>query len=202
MTDLTPELELVGADLRQAVAAFVAGRRRRVRRLRFAAAAAAAFAAFAAAAFASGIADDLRLDPTKWTVLGGGSVDDGRAVFVKARRNDDGSESTFLLEHDAGLAPYAAFLLHERVVAAAGGDGERGLLCTREELTRAERTALAALQAFPAGATPEETRPAVATAVQAAFADAPCRGLEWAGERARFVYAKIEPRTALMPGAD
>jgi hypothetical protein len=38
-------------------------------------------------------------------------------------------------------------------------------------------------------------------AVTAAFTGAPCRGLEYAGERARFVYAGVEPRTMLMPGA-
>jgi hypothetical protein len=38
-------------------------------------------------------------------------------------------------------------------------------------------------------------------AVSAAFQDGPCRGLEYAGERARFVYAGVEPRSMLMPGA-
>jgi len=202
MTNLAPELELLGADLHRAVAALVVRRRRRMRRVRLAGAALAAFAAFTAVAFASGIADDLHLDPAHWTILGGGTVDGGRGTFVKARNNDDGSESTFLLEHDAGLAPYDAFLLHERVVDAAGGAQEQGALCTTDELTRAERTALAALQSSPAGANPEQTKQAVASALQRAFAGAPCRGLEWAGERARFVHAGIEPRTALMPGAE
>ena len=32
-------------------------------------------------------------------------------------------------------------------------------------------------------------------------ARAPCRGPEYAGERARFVYARVEPKRLLMPGA-
>jgi hypothetical protein len=37
--------------------------------------------------------------------------------------------------------------------------------------------------------------------VRDSFADAPCRGLDYASERARFVFAGIEPRSMLMPGA-
>ena len=201
MTNLELQLSLLGADLQRAVGALAARRRRRVRRMRFVAVVLAAFGTFAAVAFASGIADDLNLDPTKWTIVGGGSVDGGRGAFVKARNNDDRSESTFLLEHDAGLPPYEAFLLHERVIEAAGGDAEHGAPCSPDDLTRAERTALTALQPFPVGTPPEETKPAVAAALQGAFST-PCRGLEWAGERARFVHAGIEPRALLMPGAE
>ena len=38
-------------------------------------------------------------------------------------------------------------------------------------------------------------------AVREAFAQAPCRGLEYGGEQARLVYAGIQPVAALMPGA-
>jgi len=201
VTNLELQLSLLGADLQRAVGALAARRRRRVRRMRFVAAALAAFGAFTAAAFASGIADDLHLDPTKWTIIAGGSVDRGRGAFVKARNNIDRSESTFLLEHDAGLPPYEAFLLHERVIEAAGGDAEHGALCTPAELTRAERTALTALRPFQVDTPPDRTKPAVAAALQGAF-PTPCQGLEWAGERARFVHAGIEPRALLMPGAE
>ena len=44
-------------------------------------------------------------------------------------------------------------------------------------------------------------KPAVDSAVRGAFGDSPCRGLEYAGEIARLVYAGIEPTTGLMPGA-
>jgi hypothetical protein len=50
------------------------------------------------------LAGDLHLDPTKWSVLGGGSTDDGRGAYVHAQRRSDGSYSTFLVEHDAGRA--------------------------------------------------------------------------------------------------
>ena len=42
---------------------------------------------------------------------------------------------------------------------------------------------------------------AVDSAVSAAFADAPCKGLEYAGEQARLVYAGRQPAAKLMPGA-
>src|SRR5207302_2117904 len=96
VTNLELQLNLLGADLHRAVGALAARRRRRVRRMRFVAVVLAAFGTFAAVAFASGIADELHLDPTKWTIVGGGSVDGGRGAFVKARNNDDRSESTFL----------------------------------------------------------------------------------------------------------
>src|SRR5215213_7913638 len=52
-------------------------------------------------------------------VSGGGSVDNGRGAYVHAKRTEDGSPSTFLVEHDDGLSPYEAFLLHEKTLAAA-----------------------------------------------------------------------------------
>jgi hypothetical protein len=42
---------------------------------------------------------------------------------------------------------------------------------------------------------------AVDAALKTEFGDARCRGLDYAGERARFVYAGLEPRSMLMPGA-
>jgi hypothetical protein len=54
---------------------------------------------------------------------------------------------------------------------------------------------------FSPGASPNATKGAVDAATQAAFAGSPCRGLEYAGERARFVFTGIEPRTMLMPRA-
>lgn len=79
---------------------------------------------------------------------------------------------------------------------------ERGEVCSAAELTRAEAVALRTLHdSFPAAATPRATKEVVDAAVVAAFADASCRGLEYAGARARFVYAGLEPRSLLMPGA-
>jgi hypothetical protein len=164
-------------------------------------------AVFVSAAVAGTFGSDLQLDPTKWTILGGGSTDGGRGAYVHAKRTVDGSHSTFMVEHEAGLSPYAAFLLHERTRAAADATSlvpvqpEPGALCTPDALIRAETVALGALSAFPAETAANATRQAVDQAVAAAFRDAPCRGLEYAGEQARFVYAGIEPRTLLMPGA-
>jgi hypothetical protein len=195
-------------DLRSALAQQLHRRERRRRRLTVTAVAGAVTSALCAAAIASGIAGDLNLDPTKWSVLGGGSVDDGRGVYVHAQSKEDGSSSTFILEHDARLAPYRAFLLHEQVLAAAQETSpvpvraEQGELCTPVELTRAESVALTTLQAlFAPGADPDATKAGVDDAVTAAFAGAPCRGLEYAGEQARFVYAGVMPSSKLMPEA-
>ena len=113
-----------------------------------------------------------------------------------------------MVEHDAGLPAYRAFLLHERTLAAAQGASpvpvrvEQGDLCTPAELTRAEAVALATLRAsFPVGMSANATRAAVNDAVQAAFAGSPCRGLEYGGEQARLVYAGKEPDSMLMAGA-
>ena len=54
---------------------------------------------------------------------------------------------------------------------------------------------------FAQGTPPDASKQAVDNATQAAFADAPCRGLEYAGEQARLVYAGIQPVAALMAGA-
>ena len=112
-----------------------------------------------------------------------------------------------MVEHDRGLTRYDAFLLHERTKSAADASSpvpvriEPGPLCTAEELTRAELVALQALGAFAPGTSANATKQAVDTALGSVFAAAPCRGLEYASEEARLVYAGVEPRTLLMPGA-
>jgi hypothetical protein len=191
VTQLSPELETIGADLRRAYAARL--RRRRVARVATLTGGLAVLCTATAVAATSG---DLQLDPSKWSVLGGGSVDDGRGEYVHARNVEDGSSSTFMVEHDAGLDRYEAFLLHERLRAAADGTSpapvraEPGPICTRAQLTRAEQTALDALRA---GAAP-------ATAVQSAFAGEQCRGLGYGVETAQQVFAGVEPTESLMPG--
>jgi hypothetical protein len=202
VAELPQELVAVGRGLTAGYARLLERRRRRRRALRLASACMGVFCLFTAAAFASGIGGDLRLDPTKWTIFDRGSVDGGRAQYVKARSKADGRDSTFMVEHDAVLPRYDAFRLHERTIAAAGGDREGGALCSPAELTRAESVALGALtKAAAPGANADATIGVADTAVRDAFAGAPCRGLAYASERARFVYAGIEPRTMLMPGA-
>ena len=191
MTELTPELEAIGRSLYAALDRRIARTRRRTRRLRQLTAVVTAFAAFAGAAFASGIADDLHLDPTKWTPFASGTVDNGQGEFVKAHASDGSGDSTFMVEHDAALERYDAFLLHERLVQAADGDGETSALCSRAELTRAEQVALGAL----------ESGDAPKAAVDAEFTGQRCRGLEYASEQAELVFSGIEPRSLLMPGA-
>jgi hypothetical protein len=202
-------LETIGIDLSFAYGRLLRRRRRRRQATRFAAVLAVAASIFVGAAFASGIGDDLGLDPTKWTILGGGDVDHGKAAYVHAKSREDGGNSTFMVEHDANLSPYQAFLLHERVVDAANATSpvpvvtEPGPLCTAAQLTRAEVVALATLRgSFAPGTEPNASKQTVDDAVAAAFAGAPCKGLEYAGERARFVYGGIEPRSILMPGVE
>lgn len=196
---MTTDLQVLGDDLFSALSRHALTSRRRDRRLRVAALAVGAVGAFAATAVASGIADDLHLDPTQWSILGGGSVNGGKGEFVHAQRTSDGSLSTFLVEHDAGLGPYDALLLHEKTLAAAGAT-EKGALCTSEDVTRAETIALSALRsAFPVGTDADATKATVDTAVSAAFGT-PCRGLEYAGEQARLVYAGVQPLEKLMQG--
>jgi hypothetical protein len=179
MTQLAPELETIGRQLQVAYS----GRLRRRRRVRVGTAAASCLLAFVGAAYASGVADDLGLDPTKWEILSGGSVDGGKAAFVKARSLQNGEPSTFMVEHDAGMDRYEAFLLHEKVVDAAGGSPETGALCTREQLAQIEQQTLDALRA---NATPAPA--------------AGCRGLDYGIEIASNVFAGREPAGNLMPG--
>jgi hypothetical protein len=193
VNELSPELEAIGIQLRRAYA----GRLRRRRLARVTTAGAALVAVFAATA-AAAATGDLQLDPAKWSVLGGGSVDGGQAAYVHAKNLQDGSHSTFMVEHDAGIERYQAFLLHERVKAAADETSpvpvrtEPGPLCTREQLTRAEQTALDSLRA---GESPE-------SALDAEFAGEACRGLDYAAEIAGLVFSGTERRADLMPGAE
>jgi len=77
---------------------------------------------------------------------------------------------------------------------------ESGDLCSAAALTRAEQIALATLSAgFAQGTPPDASKQAVDNATQAAFADAPCRGLEYAGEQARLVLSLRRLRRALGP---
>src|SRR5215213_10290511 len=205
---MTTAGQLLEHDLRSALERRIEIRRRRHRRALVSAVPAAAACLLAAAAVASGVTDDLQLDPTKWAVFGGGSVDNGPGAYVHAKRIEDGSPSTFLVEHDDGLPPYQAFLLHEKTLAAAQQTSavrvrvEPGSLCSAEQVTRAEIIAMATLrQNFEAGADIDRTKERVDNAVRAAFGDAPCRGLEYAGEQARLVYAGVMPVEKLMPGA-
>jgi hypothetical protein len=196
MTSLPAHLETLGRDLDGAIRRLMARRRRRSRVVRASAAGSALVLGFSAVAVASGIGPELQLDPTKWSVLGGGSVDDGQAEYVHAQRLDDGGHSTFMVEHDQGLDRYQAFLLHERLRTAADDSSpvpvgrEAGELCTRAELTRAEQIALDAARADAD----------VAATLKAAFGDSPCRGLQYAGEIAAGVQAGNEPAANLMPG--
>lgn len=204
---MATDLTAIEDDLRAGLVRLLERRRRRRRRLVTAAVASLVACGLSAVAIASDIGADLQLDPTEWSILGGGSVDDGRGAYVHAKRIADGSNSTFLVAHDASLPAYQAFLLHEKTLAAAQASSpvlvrvEQGDLCTPPALTRAETVAMTALRAqFPPGAMADVTKGAVDSSVQAAFADSSCKGLEYAGEQARFVYAGVQPASTLMPG--
>jgi hypothetical protein len=191
------DLDAIGSDLAAAYGRRVDRDRRRRRRARAGGAVVVLSFVFATVAVGSGIGPDLQLNPAEWSILGRGSTDGGRGRYVHAKRVADGSHSTFMVEHDAVLSPYQAFLLHQRTRAAADASSpvpvriEPGPLCTADQLTHAESTALAALRS---GAD-------AAAAVAASFGGAPCRGLEYASERARSVFSGKEPASMLMPGA-
>ncbi len=199
------DLTAIERDLVAAYSARLATSRRKRRLVRSVIAAAAVASAFVAVAAASD--PDLLLNPAQWNVLDSGSTDSGRGAYVHAKRISDGSHSTFMVEHDAGLSPYNAFLLHERTKAAADSTSptpqiaEPGPLCTPDELTRAETFALQTLAAITPGTSPDAAKQPVDEALAQAFATSPCRGLEYAGEQARLVWADIEPHSMLMPGA-
>ena len=183
MTTLTPELETIRVQLQQAYA-----RRLRTRRtIRVTAVAATVAATLAVTAVAA--SGDLQLDPTKWAIVSGGSVDNGRGEFVHARSLEDGRPSTFMVEHDAGMDRYEAFLLHERLRDAADSSSpvevrpEAGALCTRDQLARIEQNTLDALRA---NASPQPS--------------AKCRGVAYGVEIARHVFTGVEPAENLMPG--
>ena len=181
MTQLAPELETIGRQLHLAYSA----RLRRRRRVRLGTVAACAMLAFGGAAYASGVAGDLGLDPTKWEILSGGTIEGGKASWVRAKSLEDGRPSTFMVEHDAGMARYDAFLLHEQTLDAAGGSPESGALCTREELAGIEQQSLDALRAGTA-ADPSGT----------------CRGRAYGIELAERVVGGVEPSKYLMPGVE
>ncbi len=198
MTELTPELARIGQDLHAAVGRRIARTRRRARRARQAAAVIAAFAAFAGVAVASGIDDDLRLDPTKWVIFETGSVDGGRGVYVKAWKKDGTGDGTFAVEHAEGLDPYERFLLHLHTSDAAGVSPQITVqVCSREQLTRAEQIALDAFRSHEpsAGTAPRNAD----AAVNAAFAGQICRGLDYAIARVGSFYFSFEPASILMP---
>ena len=79
------DLDAIGHDLATAYGRRLEQDRRR-RIVRTGAGAAILACVFAAVAVASGIGPDLQLDPTKWSILGGGSVDQGRGSYVHAVR--------------------------------------------------------------------------------------------------------------------
>ena len=194
---LDTNLALIEQDLDAAVRRLIATRRRRARTVHTTWAVFWLAAACTAVAAASGIAQDFGLDPTRWTILDRGEVDGGKAAYARATENATGRPSVFMVEHDAGLDRYQAFLLHERTVEAANtGEtpAERGPLCTAAELTRAEVAALAALRSGGTTAT-------ATAAVRADFAGSECRGLAYAVERASAFVAGTEPESMLMPGA-
>jgi hypothetical protein len=184
---LTPELALIERDLDTALRRLIARRQRRTRTLRTTGALLAAAAAFSVVASAAGLVD-LQLDPTTWTIVERGTVDDGKGEYVRATENNTGEPSTFMVEHDAGLDRYEAFLLHERTADAAG-NAEDGVLCSAAQLTHAEQLALAALR----------TGTSASAAVQGAGLT--CRGVTYALERADMVHRGLEPTSMLMPGA-
>jgi hypothetical protein len=210
-TTLSPELELIGHDLEVAFRRLIVRRQRRRRTLRIIGATVTLAAIFSAAAVASGIGPDLQLDPTKWTIFHRGEVDGGKAAYVHATENASGRHSLFIVEHDADLDRYQAFLLHERIVDAGNAAEaesdvrtrtEPGTLCTPEQLTRAEVVALQTLRAsFAPGTNANATKERVDNAVRESFGATRCRGLEYATEQARFVFAGIQPESMLMAGA-
>ncbi len=205
---MSNQADLLWADLGAAIGRRIQHTAKRRRRQRLAAVSTVVVGAVTTSAIASGIASDLHLAPSDWAVLRDGSIDNGRGSYVHARRLADGTSSTFLAEHDDGLTPYEAFLLHERTLAAANATSptavreEPGSLCTRDQLTHAEKVSLSALAAnFAPGTGFDASGAIVSDALEVAFADQPCRGLAFAGEEARHVFAGTEPATMLMPGA-
>ncbi len=194
--------DVLGRDLHAAVERRVATSRRRrmVARTTGVVLALATFSTTVAVASTGVSFGDL--DPTRWTILGRGEVD-GRASYVNARDNQTGDKSTFLEARDAGLSRYEAFTLHQRALSAAGNlPAEAGATCTADELTRAEIVALTTLAAIgPPGLPKDAATARVDGATRAAFAGGPCKGLHYAGERARWVYGGEEPVSMLMPGA-
>ena len=195
------DLDSIERDLVTAYRARLATTKRKRRKFSVAAVSALILAgAFTTVAVASDIGVNFTLDPTQWIVIGSGSSNDGQAAYVHAQKRSDGSHSTFMVEHDAGLPRYAAFLLHEQNKDAADATSpvpvkpEPGPLCTADQLTRAETLALQVAQATP-------TKDAVMAALNEEFSGSACRGLDYAADEALLVNAGTEPRSLLMPGA-
>ncbi|MBA2360623.1 MAG: hypothetical protein H0V79_06780 [Actinobacteria bacterium] len=189
--------DALGRDLHTALGRKIAHRARRKRIVKTSALSVTAAGILSAGALASGVLPGLDLDPTRWEILGRGEVD-GKASYVNARERATGSESTFVEERDAGLDRYDAFLLHQKTMAAAGSTPDSGAVCTADQLTRAE---IAALETVAALVSPGVSQEAGQGEVAAAVEPFGCSGRGYAGERARWVYARTEPIEALMPGA-
>ena len=205
---MTTDLEAIGRDLQYALARRQAAGRRRSHRFRLASLVLAITGTFATVAYASGIGADLQLDPTKWAILGSGSVDGGSGAYVHAKDRADGSNSTFLVEHDAGLArvpsvPAAREDVEGRELHVTGPGAHRSRTTLQRRLadTCGERCAEHAQGGLRAGIEPRRNESRRHAAVSQAFETAPCAGLEYAGEQARLVYAGRQPASTLMPGA-
>jgi len=189
------DLDSIERDLVAAYRTRLAAKQRR--RKRGVAALSTLVLAGALATVAMAADGDLTLDPTKWFVVGSGSTGDGNGAYVHAKSKADGSNSTFMVEHDAGLSRYDAFVLHERTMDAAAATSpvpvppQPATLCTADQLTQAEVVALQVVDANPA-ATKDE--------VMAALGNE-CRGLDYAAEEVLLVSAGTEPRSMLMPDA-
>lgn len=202
MSELPRNLEVLGRDLEAGVRALIARRRRRRRAATITAVIALSAASFSTIAVASGLVDDFSLNPSRWHLLDRGDVEGGQASYVRAIDKRSGEQTLFTVVHDGGMDRYRAFLLHEEVAAAAGerpsADGMH--LCSRRELARAEQVAMAHLEAsFTPADDVDAMKRSTDMALAAAFAARPCRGLDYAGERARFVFAGVEPPATLLP---
>ncbi len=202
MSELPRSLELLGHDLEAGVRALIARRARHRRAATITAAIVLSAASFSAIAVASGLVDDLSLNPARWHILDRGDVESGQASYVRAIDKRSGKQTLFTVVRDRGMDRYRAFLLHEEVAAAAGerpdADGMR--LCSRRELARAEQVAMAHLEAsFTPADDVDAMKRSTDMALAATFATRSCRGLDYAGERARFVFAGVEPPTMLLP---
>jgi len=189
--------EALGCDLRAAIGRRITRRAHKRRMVAVLSLSAAFVGVLSTAALASGMLPGFDLDPTKWEILGRGEVD-GRASYINARERQTGNEATFLEERDAGMDRYDAFLLNRQVRSAAGLPLEAGAVCATAEVTRAE---IVALETVAAVGPPGLPRDAATADVDAALKSFDCSGVGYAGERARWVYARDEPVAMLMPGA-
>ncbi len=194
------DLDSIERDLVAAYRTRLAAKQRR--RRRGVAAVSALVLAGSLATVAVAADGGLTLDPTKWFVISSGSTSDGNGAYVHAQSKSDGSHSTFMVEHDAGMPRYDAFLLHEQTKDAAAATSpvpvppEPSTLCTADQLTHAEVVALQVVDANPTA-----TKDMVMAALDDEFSDSQCRGLDYAAEEVLLVNAGTEPRSMLMPDA-